>query len=118
MTTKRTLEVFFDMVMQKADWESMLANDMVFISATSPLKQVNGKAAALPGLRRFYSMVSKVDVREMIVEGEKACALTRYTLQPPTGAPPFTSDVAEIFTVQNDKITKFAIYFDTAPYPR
>jgi hypothetical protein len=118
MTTKQTVELFFDTVMQKADWESMLANDLVFISATSPLKQVNGKAAALPGLRRFYSMVKTLDVREIIVENEKACALTRYILQPPNGRPEFTSDVAEIFAVSNDKITRFAIYFDTAPYPR
>jgi len=81
-------------------------------------KQVNGKAAALPGLRRFYSMVSTFVVREVIVEGERACALTRYSLQPPNGGPSFTSDVAEIFTVRNDKITSFAIYFDTAPYPK
>jgi ketosteroid isomerase-like protein len=117
MTTKQTLELFFDAVMQKTDWESFLADNLVFISATSPVKQVNGKAAALTGLRRFYSMVSRLDVREIIVEGEQACALTRYTLKPPAGGANFTSDVAEIFTVRNDRITSFAIYFDTAPYP-
>ena len=77
MTTEQTLGLFFDAVMEKTDWPSLLADDMVFISATSPLKQVNGKAAALPGLRRFYSMVSTFVVREVIVEGERACALTR-----------------------------------------
>jgi len=118
MTTKQTLGLFFDAVMEKADWPSLLADDVVFISATSPLRQINGKAAALPGLRRFYSMVSSFVVREIIVEGEQACALTRYSLQPPNGGPSFTSDVAEIFTVRNDKITSFAIYFDTAPYPK
>jgi ketosteroid isomerase-like protein len=118
MATKKTVQLFFDAVLEKADWPALLADDVVFISAASPLRQVSGKAAALPGLRRFYSMVSTFSVREIIVDADKACALTRYTLQPPSGGPTFTSDVAEIFTVRNDKITSFAIYFDTAPYPK
>jgi len=104
--------------MEKTDWVSYLDENVVFISATSPLKQVNGKEAALPGLRRFYSLISAMQVRELIVEADRVCALTRYTLQPPGGRATFQSDVAEIFTVRNDKITSFAIYFDTAPYPK
>src|SRR2546423_15314798 len=111
MTTKQTLGLFFDAVMEKADWPSLLADDVVFISATSPLRQINGKAAALPGLRRFYSMVSSFVVREIIVEGEQACALTRYSLQPPNGGPSFTNDVAEIITRANAKITGVAYCF-------
>ena len=118
MTTRATIESFFDALRKKADWTSYLADDMTFISATSPFKQVAGKDASLPGLRRFYSMVSAFEVRDLIVEGDKACALTRYTLQAPNRGPAFQSDVAEIFTVRKDKITSFAIYFDTAPYPK
>ena len=118
MSTKSTVEGFFDALMTKADWASYLSDDLVFISATSPLKQVTGKDASLIGLRRFYSMVTTMEVRDLIVEGDKACALTRYTLQPPGGRPPFQSDVAEIFSVQRNQITSFAIYFDTAPYPK
>ena len=104
--------------MEKTDWVSYLDEQLVFISATSPLKQVKGKEQALSGLRRFYSMVATMQVIELIVEGARGCALTRYTLQPPAGGAHFQSDVAEIFTVRNDKITSFAIYFDTAPYPK
>ena len=118
MDTKGTIEGFLGAVIDRADWISYLDEDLVFVSATSPLKQVSGKEAALPGLKRFYSMVETVQVRELIVEGDRACALTRYTLQPPGGRAPFQSDVAEIFTVGDDTITSFAIYFDTAPYPR
>lgn len=36
----------------------------------------------------------------------------------PPGRAPFASDVAELFTVRDGKIDSFAIYFDTAPYPK
>ncbi len=52
-----------------------------------------------------------------MVDGDKACALTRYQLRPPNGNA-FTSDVAELFTVKNGKIDSFAIYFDSAPFPK
>jgi ketosteroid isomerase-like protein len=40
-----------------------------------------------------------------------------YELQPPVG-PAFSSDVAEIFGVQDGKITSFEIYFDSAPFAK
>lgn len=53
----------------------------------------------------------------MIVDGEKACAFTRYELQAPNGGR-FTSDVAELFTVKDGRIETFSIYFDSAPFPK
>jgi ketosteroid isomerase-like protein len=118
VTTKQIIERFLEAVTRGADWTSFLAEDVVFGSMTSPGREIRGKEASLPGLRRFYSMVSSLEVRDIIVDGEKACALTRYKLKPPTGGAVFQSDVAEIFTVRDDKIKFFAIYFDTAPYPK
>jgi ketosteroid isomerase-like protein len=63
-------------------------------------------------------MIAGVELRSLIVEGEKACALTRYRLSPPKDAPAFTSDVAEVFSVRDDKIASFDIYFDSAPFPK
>jgi ketosteroid isomerase-like protein len=80
-------------------------------------RQVTGKEAYLEATRRFYSTIVSFQVKELLLGGERACALTRYELQPPGGAP-FASDVAELFTVKNGKIDSFAIYFDTAPYPK
>lgn len=59
-----------------------------------------------------------MQVRDRIVEGDRACVLTRYTIAPPTGAPPFESDVAEVFAVNGDQISSLGIYFDAAPYPK
>ena len=62
-------------------------------------------------------MITALEVRDLMVEGDKACALTRYDLQPPRG-PAFKSDVAEVFAVRDGKITSFDIYFDSSPFPK
>jgi ketosteroid isomerase-like protein len=117
MSTRETLQNYFTALKQKREWQSFLAESMTFASLVNPVKQVTGKAAYIESTRRFFSMIVAVDVRDMIVEGEKACALTRYQLQPPKGAR-FNSDVAEVFTVRGGKIDSLAIYFDTAPFPK
>jgi hypothetical protein len=81
------------------------------------MKRVSGRAAYIEATRRFYSMISALKVRELLVDGERACALTHYDLQPPSG-PGFGSDVAEVFAVRAGQITSFAIYFDSVPYPK
>jgi len=117
MTTKDTIQGYFNCLKQKTEWESFLSDDMIFTSYTSPIKQVRGKEAYIEATKRFYSMIISVEVKDLMIEGEKACALTRYELQPPKGNT-FISDVAEIFTVKNGKIDSFAIYFDSAPFPK
>ena len=117
MTTRETVQGYFDGVRRQQGWESFLADGIAFTSFTSPVRQVRGKAEFLEATRRFYSTIASLQVKELILDGEKACALTRYELQPP-GKAPFASDVAELFTVKDGKIDSFAIYFDTAPYPK
>ena len=117
MTTKETLTSYFDYLKQRKGWDSLLAEDMVFTSFTSPIKEVRGKEAYLQSTKRFFSMVTAVEVRDLVIEGEKACALTRYELRPPVGSP-FRCDVAEVFTVKDGRITSLAIYFDSAPFPK
>jgi|SRR5438552_10009670 len=117
MSTKEIVQRYFEELKRSGRWESFLADDMTFTSFTSPVKEVTGKAAYLESTKRFFSMVKAVEVRDLIIEGAKACALTRYQLQAPSGSR-FQSDVAELFTVRNGKIDTFAIYFDTAPFPK
>jgi ketosteroid isomerase-like protein len=117
MTTKETIEGYFSDLKQKKDWPSFLSDEMVFSSFTSPIRRISGKAEFLESTKRFYAMITALEVRELIIEGGKACALTRYELQPPRG-PAFASDVAEVFGVRDGKITSFDIYFDSAPFPK
>ena len=116
MSTKEVVQRYFEELTKKGNWESLLSDDLEFTSFTSPVKHVTGKAAYLESTKRFFSMIRSLEVRELLVEGTKACALTRYQLQGPAGS--FSSDVAELITVTNGKIGSLAIYFDTAPFPK
>ena len=118
MTTKDTIESYFSKLERKNGWESLLGDNMAFTSFASPMKQVKGKEAYLQTTKRFFSMIRSVVVRELIVSGDQACALTRYDLQPPNGGSAFSSDVAEIFAVRDGKIDSLGIYFDSAPFPK
>ena len=62
-------------------------------------------------------MIDGLELKDIIVDGAKACALTRYELKPPVG-PPFESHVAEAFEIQDEKIISFDIYFDSTPFPK
>ena len=117
MSTRDIVERYFEELKQRGGWETFLADDLAFTSFTSPVKEVKGKTAYLESTRRFFSMVQSVEVRDLIVEGGKACALTRYQLQAPAGTR-FQSDVAELFTIRDGKIATFAIYFDSSPFPK
>ena len=117
MTTRETLQGYFSSLELKKDWPSYLADDMTFTSYTSPIKRISGRAAYVESTKRFYSMITAMKVKELIIDGERACAFTHYDLQPPSG-PAFGSDVAEVFRVLAGKITSFDIYFDTAPFPK
>jgi ketosteroid isomerase-like protein len=117
MATKQVVQDYFDALKRKQDWQSFLADDLQFTSFTSPNKRLAGKEAYLDSTKRFFSMVTAVEVRSLIVDGNAACALTSYELKPPHGER-FHSDVAEIFTVREGKIDSFGIYFDSAPFPR
>ncbi len=117
MSTREIVERYFAALAQKGRWEAFLVDDLKFTSFTSPMKEVAGKAAYLESTRRFFSMVRAVEMKDLITEGAKVCALTRYELEAPSGAR-FSTDVAELFTVRSGKIDTFAIYFDTAPFPK
>ena len=117
MTTRIAVEGYFKSLADKTDWPSFLSEDMVFTSFTNPIKHVAGKAASLEATKRFYSMIASVEVRGTLVDGDRACALTRYQLRPPAG-PALSSDVAEVFQVRDGKIVSFEIYFDNEPFPK
>jgi ketosteroid isomerase-like protein len=118
MTTRATIERYFERLGRGDRWDEMLADDLHFASFASPGRQVRGREAFIQATKRFYTMIASVQLRELIVEGDRSVALTRYELRPPNGAPAFASDVAEIFTVRDGSIASLSIYFDSAPFPR
>lgn len=117
MATAGIVQDYFAALARKQGWESFLAEDFSFTNYASPNRRLSGKDAYLAATRRFFSMVSSLELRQLIIDGRSACALTRYELRPP-GSAAFQSDVAEVFSVRDGKIASLAIYFDTAPYPK
>jgi ketosteroid isomerase-like protein len=117
MSPRDTVAAYFSSLQQKTGWDSFLADDMTFTSYASPHKRVSGRATYLESTRRFFSMIAALEVRDLLVDGHRVCALTRYELQPPVG-PAFASDVAEVFEVRDSKITSLDIYFDSSPFPK
>ena len=115
MNTKDAVRRYLDSVTN--GFESLVSEDAKFTSFTSPVKSVAGKAGYIAATKNFYSKIASMEVRELMVEGDRACALTRYEVRGKDGGT-FTSDVAEIFTVREGKIDSLAIYFDTAPFAR
>lgn len=117
MATTETIQSYFNNLKLGKDWQSFLADDMTFTSYTSPVKKLTGKDAYLEATKRFYSSIVSMEVRDIMVDDERALALTHYELKHP-GRNIFSSDVAEIFTVKNGEIKTFEIYFDSAPFPK
>ena len=115
--TRASVEGYFAGLRAGENWQRFISDDVVFTSRTSPNRQISGRSTFVEATRRFYSMIASVEVRQLIVDGDRACALTRYVLKPPAG-PSFESDVAEIFQIRDSKIAAFDIYFDSAPYPK
>ena len=117
MTTRQTVEGYFAAVKAKQGWQSFFSDDLVFTSFTSPVKTIEGKAAFLESTKRFYASIDSFELRDVLVDSDKACVLTRYQLKGPKGDS-FQSDVAEVFTTKDNKISSFSIYFDSAPFPK
>lgn len=114
--TKRTVEAYLADLASGDRWERHFAEDVVFTSHGTPAKRVAGRAAFLESTAGFYGMIEGVEVQRVLVDSGAACALTRYRLRSPEGDA-FTSDVAELFTVNAGRIDSLSIVFDSAPYP-
>ena len=114
MNTKETVQKYLDSISN--GFESLVSDDAKFTRFTSPVRSLDGKAAFVGASKGFYSKVASMQIRDLVVDGDRACALTRYEVRGANGT--FSSDVAEVFTVRNGKIDSLSIYFDTAPYGR
>ncbi len=117
MGIKETLQEYYRCFEKKQDWEDFFTEDVAFTVFTSPGRQTQGKALMLKGVQNFLASVRSMEVRDLIIEGNKACGLVHYEMQTPQGSA-FPSDVAEIFTFKNGKFDSFGIYFDNSPYPK
>ena len=112
MTTKETVQRYYDGVARKEGWQSVISESIAF---ASPNQNTQGKDAYVQGTARFLQNVKAAKVRELIIEGEKAYALVDYEMVSPKSQTRWFN-VAEILSVKNEKINSSTILFDTTAF--
>ncbi len=113
---KELLEFYYKGFAEKANWESVIADDFHYIGGdmteTEPLI---GKQAYIEVIKRFSQVFTAMRVKNMIVQGDKACVIGNYDLRFPNGQE-LNGNVAELWTSKNGKLQSLTIYFDTLTF--
>jgi len=87
----------------------LLADDFTF---EGPFDTFRAPELYLRTLERLYSIVRKVTVKRLFVDGDDACLL--YDME--TNTPVGTALICEWFTVRNQKIVSMRAVFDARPF--
>jgi ketosteroid isomerase-like protein len=112
MSTKEIVESYYDGVARNNGWQASVSDNMKFIS---PGANTNGKAPYFEATSRFLGIVKDVKVKDLIIEGDKACALVDYRIVSPNGDLG-NCFVAEFLSTKDGKIDSSTIFFDTAAF--
>ncbi|MCL5008145.1 MAG: nuclear transport factor 2 family protein [Candidatus Marsarchaeota archaeon] len=111
--TKELLDRYYDRLTKKGDWGSLLSDD--FFMTGTVVKESRGREAYMNN--NFFRGVLGLKVKNMIIEGDSACAIVNYDLVSPKGNR-FDADVAEIWKARGGKLISIAVYFDTAYFQK
>ncbi len=110
------LETYYKGFAEKANWESVIADDFYYIGGdmtkTEPLI---GKQAYIEVIKRFSQVFTAMRIKEMIIQGDKACVIGNYDLRFPNGHEQ-NGNVAELWMAKNGKLQSLTIYFDTLTF--
>ncbi|HUI31864.1 MAG TPA: hypothetical protein VLX91_16770 [Candidatus Acidoferrales bacterium] len=111
-STRKTVTRYYDGVKKKNGWESVISDDMLFTMGKQTTKD---KSSYVEITGRFLRAVTDSNVKEMIIDGDKACVVVAYDLMSPKGNTS-TKDVVEILKIDGDKIAASTIFFDTEDF--
>ena len=111
--TKELLDKYYDRLPKKGDWGSLLSDD--FLLTGAGVKESKGREEYMKN--NFFRGVLGLRVKNMIIDGDSACAIVNYDLMSPKGNK-FTADIAEIWKARGGKLISIAIYFDTAYFQK
>ncbi len=115
MATRDLVQSYYDSLAHKDDkWQGMYVEEAFFADASLTLK-AEGRPAVIQSFTPFLKTVEGVKVKQMIVEGNTACAIVAYVYVNPKGAK-LNQDVAEVWEVKGEKLAKLIIYFDLTEY--
>ncbi len=115
MTVREVIDSFYQSLAQKNDtWQQNLAEDVVFSDASRRLS-AQGRDAFLQSFSSFLRAVESVQLKQLIVEDDDACAVVSYVYRSPAGAE-LHQDDAEVWKVVGGKIVALTIYFDITEF--
>ncbi len=115
LNTKDIVQSYYKSLEEKNDvWKDLYSEDAIFSDAAQILL-AEGKEAVVQSFTPFLKGVAGIKIKQLIVEGESACAIVGYEYVNPKGER-MAQDVAEIWEVKNDNLAKLTIYFDLTAY--
>lgn len=115
MTAREIIESFYNSLNRKDDgWHKDLAPDVKFSDASGKLN-AEGKEAFIQSFTSFLRGVEKVQLKQLIVEGNNAAAVVGYDYMSPKGNRMHQDD-AEVWRVVDGTIAALTIYFDITEF--
>lgn len=115
LETRDILQSYYDSLDNKDDkWKELYSEDASFSDASQTLS-AEGVIAVIQSLTPFLKGVDSLKVKQMIVEGERACVVVDYVYINSKGNK-MNQDVAEVWELKNGKLSKLILYFDLTAY--
>jgi ketosteroid isomerase-like protein len=115
MTTADIIQTFYASLAQKTDvWQRDLADDVVFSDAGKKL-HAEGRDAFIQSFTSFLRAVERVQLQQLILDGNDAAAVVSYDYVSPTGGK-LHQDDAEVWKIEDGKIAALTIYFDITEF--
>ena len=116
MTTKELLEIYYKGFAEKANWESLIAENFQYVGGDMTKSEpLIGKQAYVEVIKRFSQTFTAMRVKEMIIQGDNACVIGNYDFRFPSGQE-INGNVAELWTAKDGKLQSLTIYFDTLTF--
>jgi ketosteroid isomerase-like protein len=115
MATADIVRNFYDSLASKTDtWHQDLAEDVVFADASNKL-HAEGRDGFIQSFTGFLRAVERVQLQQLIVDGNDAAAVVNYDYVSPTGGR-LHQDDAEVWKIVDGKIAALTIYFDITEF--
>ena len=111
-TTEKSVRAFFATFGTEQDWQSLVAEDILF---KSPMDEIKGKDQFITLDQGFRQLVQQATVEWVITEEDQASALVNYDMALPTGDQ-FNITFSEIIRVRDAKMASIQVFFDTAKF--
>ena len=115
MDTRAIVQHFYDGLAAKdGRWQEGLSGNVSFSDASGRLR-AEGRDAFIQSFSGFLRAVTRVELKQLIVEGANAAAVVGYDYVNPKGER-LHQDDAEVWRVEGGKIAALTIYFDITEF--